>query len=112
VLKLTADKIWFDIDAIVTSFVDINYVLTSDVKVDSGIMKDIRGSDLFGNTGANWGHWETQKSVSVTSSTRYVTLSITLPSQNFRPRTGAANMLPTYLKFGDAAAVEKVVPLK
>ena len=112
VLKLTADKIWFDIDAIVTSFVDINYTLATDAKTDSGIMKDINGSDLFGNTGPNWGHWETQKSVSVTSSTRYVTLSISLPTQHFRPRTGPANMLSTYLKFGDAAAVEKVIPLK
>lgn len=112
ILKLTADKIWFDIDAVVSSFVDINYTLASDAKTDSGIMNDIIGSDLFGNKGSNWGHWETSKAVTVTSNTRYVTLSITLPSQKFTPRKSPSNMLPTYLKFGDAAAVEKVVPLK
>lgn len=113
IIPLTADEIWFDINARVPGFQPIQYTLTSGSDVQNGTMTDVVGSDLFGDTGSNYAHWEMDQPVNVSETQgNYVTLSIMLPTYEYVPLVGPSDQLPTYLKFGAAATVEKVVTLE
>ena len=113
ILPLTADQILFDIDALVNGFLPISYSIVADASTPNsapqvGPMNDIVGSDLFGDQGSNYAHWETNQKISVTSPNQMIELTL---STNF-VKSNHADGMYTYLAFGSAAPVKVVVPLQ
>lgn len=112
---LQSSHIQFDIDGVTDRAGDgepYPYIVTSgDLKIE-GEIEEVQGSDLFGNTGENYYHNRTDKSLTLPEGTLVIKLTIKLEGSSFKPREGEAsadNLLPTFLQFGEAKTVRKDV---
>ncbi len=82
----------------------------------NGTLAEINGTDLFGNAGSQYYHYQTEQPVKVTSGSQSFKLRITLPAACCtRPETGdpaGDQLIDSFLKLGKAAPVKKVVHFK
>lgn len=119
---LTSDFISFDVDAMAAGIgkgIGIAYEI-SDAKtgaaLSSGILSEVSGSDLFGNTGSQYFHYQSSQAVSVTSGSKSFKLRIHLPAacctKPLATDAAADQLVDSYLKLGKAAPVKKVVLFK
>ena len=118
-LPLTADKILFDINVNINGSgakAPLYYTVKANDNAVSGILQNVKGSDLFGRTGANFFHFETDKPVILATKENAVILHIELGGQLMVPLPDASgnvspNQLTTYLRFGNASPVHQIVTL-
>ena len=111
-LVLEKADILFDIDGFVTGVTPIRYEIDDGITKYDGRLNTIAGKDLFGKTGSNLFHFATLN-VNLNAETKKVTLRIFLDGQSFKKTDGSTpvgdELLNTYLRFGNAKPVMKVV---
>lgn len=104
---LSQAPILFDVNAIL-EWKDLTYEMIDSGQTYGDILTLIRGSDLFGNVGSGWAHWQTA-SVKYSSSAKKVRLIVHLNGVKLSPLGGGTQVgsmyYDTYLKFGDADPV-------
>ncbi len=111
-LVLDKGSILFDVNAYVTQALSLDYSIDDGTNTYSGTMAPVKGKDMFGNVSSNYFYFSTQN-VNFSSNTKKLKLRIFLKGQIFSKNSdGAAaseEKIETYLAFGTAAPVEKVV---
>ncbi|MEN9834270.1 MAG: hypothetical protein RL011_463, partial [Pseudomonadota bacterium] len=118
VRPLSANRILFDVDARFTGpHVNdpLGYTVSVGDETINGELKNIQGSDLFGRSGANLFHYATEKKIEFGTKTNSLRLRIDLAGHQMKSTTEGAsspNEVATYLRFGDARAVEQPVKLQ
>ncbi len=118
VRPLEANRILFDVDARFTG-ANVNAALVYTVNVGEksfeGELRNIQGSDLFGRTGANLFHYATEKKIELAPKTSSLRLRIDLAGHQMKSTTegtASPDQMATYLRFGDARAVQQMVRLQ
>lgn len=116
-IKLEAKKILFDVEGIsdkAKSEEALDFVAEAGETRLEGSLEKIRGEDLFGNTGDNYYHNATDKTLTLPEGTTEILFTIMLGGASHKPlqQNGEGsedNLLPTYLAFGEAKVVRKDV---
>ena len=107
----------FDLNAVTDSgFAALPYELSVSTNASNKIsdkLQGIPGSDLFGKTGSNYAHWQTQ-SISFVPQSATIRLRIDVSNRLILPigsssstKLTAPVSIPSYLKLGDAAPVQQ-----
>ncbi|MBM4250709.1 MAG: hypothetical protein FJ146_01930 [Deltaproteobacteria bacterium] len=115
---LTANRILFDVDARFSGprvNAPLSYSVSLGSETVSGELTNIQGSDLFGRSGANLFHYATENKIDFGTKFNSLRLRIDLAGHQLKSTTGGTagpNDVATYLRFGDARAVEQLVRLQ
>ncbi|SME96616.1 hypothetical protein [Pseudobacteriovorax antillogorgiicola] len=84
----------------------------SKLEIDQGQLEIAVGKDLFGNTGDEYGYYQTND-LELSTSVRTVILVLDVSGLSFRPVESQENLeaydIPTYLSIGDSMPIEKTV---
>ncbi len=107
--QFAAERIWFDMDVYGLNH-DLQYaVLENGVALMPKRLQQVNGSDLFGHTGPEWGHFETDEAFSLHSHQSAIHLRVFLGNGALIPRLAGPNAdynaripTPTFLRFGNA----------
>lgn len=115
VQMLTAEKIWFDLDAYGIDQ-DVSYIIGPQNQPGAqGILRRLEGTDLFGHSGPMWAHYETDRAITAGGTSSSVLLTIRLGGMAIAPRlqktgrTAGSVSIPSFLRFGRALPVTKDV---
>lgn len=119
----TVNKILFDINAVTSSpgsGQSLNYSLkipnTGEV-IATGILKEVRGKDLFNNTGSRFYHNATDEVIALNTNRKAVIFRVDLQGQSVRPLgreltpaevSSRSFYLDSFLQFGESSTVVKV----
>ena len=114
-IPFTAATVSFDIGAAIGVEQNLTYTITdagNAANTMSGTLIDIRGHDLFGNSGSNYYHYETDKAVAFAAQANGIIVRIMLNGMSMVPYgTNSATIMNTYLAFGATAPVTAPVTL-
>lgn len=116
----SAQSIQFDFDA---SFGQLGsgftfpYTITSGADTITGVLTEVAGTDLFGNTGPTYYHYQTDKQVTTSTTSQTVRISIGLRGVTVTSKIPVIPVpkeftVKTYLRFGTAAPVAKDVTFR
>ncbi len=122
VQPLTSELMAFDVDATggaIGKGLALNFQITDDKAVKElahGTLAEIPGTDLFGHSGTIYFHYESATPISVDAGAKSFRLRVGIPDACCAA-TGAADpaadqLIATYLRFGKAAPVKKVVKFR
>ena len=114
-IPFTASAVSFDLASYVGTQANLTYVIT-DAGDSShsvrGTLNNLQGNDLFGNSGPNYYHYETDQPVSFAAQANAIIVHIDLMGMSMAPYgTSSPLEMNTYLKFGNAAPVKAPVQL-
>ncbi len=113
--QLVADYILFDVEALVTAGdqgTGYHYVVKAGTKSAEGSLERIVGSDLFGNSGAQYFHNRTDQVPTIAAGAASIQFRIEFAGGTFGPANSQGkpdNLLATYLRFGKAKVARQDV---
>ena len=114
-IPFTASAVSFDLASYVGAQANLTYVITDagdSSHTVRGTLNNLQGNDLFGNSGPNYYHYETDQPVSFAAQANAIIVHIDLMGISMTPYgTSSPLEMNTYLKFGNAAPVKAPVQL-
>jgi len=114
-IPFTAATVSFDIGAAIGMQQNLAYTITdagNAANTMTGTLINIPGHDLFGNSGSNYYHYQTDKPVAFAAQANAIIVRVKLNGMSMVPYgTNSAAIMNTYLAFGATAPVTAPVTL-